>query len=100
MKSETLSKTDNAKIFIEQQSPIDPDWIMEHLLQLDEAVTRDYTNQELVTLMQSVVETYHDPEEVNRRAVQQMQEENQLQEELSLENQAETQREAVSAWNL
>ena len=100
MKSETLSKTDNAKIFIEQQSPIDPDWIMEHLLQLDEAVTRDYTNQELVTLMQSVVETYHDPEEVNRRAVQQMQEENQLQEELSLENQAETQREPVSAWNL
>ena len=51
-------------------------------------------------LMQSVVETYHDPEEVNRRAMQQMQEENQLQEELSLENQAETQREPVSAWNL
>lgn len=69
MKSERLSKTENAKIFIEQQTPIDKEQIMADLLQLDEAVTHGYTGAELVSLMRQIVETYRDPDEVNRRAV-------------------------------
>lgn len=65
MKSEHLLKTPNEKIFIEQQRPIDADEIMDHLLLLDEAVTRPYTNEDLVTLMKEFVSTYHSPEEVN-----------------------------------
>ena len=100
MKSETLSKTDNAKIFVEQQSPIDPEQIMEDLKQLDKAVTSDYTNQELVRLMQSIVETYHDPDEVNRRAMQRLQAEQKRQEEQEPENRDIAPQEPVSAWNL
>lgn len=72
MKSERLSKTKNAKIFIEQQMPIDQEQIMADLLQLDEAVTRGYTEKELIYLMRKLVETYHDPDEVNCRAVQEL----------------------------
>lgn len=70
MKSERLSKTANAKIFIEQQMPIDQEQIMDDLLQLDEAVTHGHTNEELIYLMRRIVETYHDPDEVNRQAVE------------------------------
>lgn len=70
MKSEHLSKTENAKIFIEQQTPIDQEKIMTNLIQLDEAVTRGYTSEELVYLMRRMVETYHDPNEVNCQAVE------------------------------
>lgn len=72
MKSEGLSKTANAKIFIEQQAPIDQAQIMADLLELDEAVTRGYTNEELIYLMRRVVETYHDPDEVNLQAAQKL----------------------------
>lgn len=72
MKSERLSKTENAKIFIEQQTPIDQQQIMTDLFQLDEAVTHGYTNEELIDLMRQMVDTYHDPDEVNRRAVQKL----------------------------
>lgn len=65
MKSEHLLKTPNEKIFIEQQRPIDANEIMDHLLLLDEAVTRPYSNEDLVTLMKEFVSTYHSPEEVN-----------------------------------
>lgn len=72
MKSERLSKTKNAKIFIEQQMPIDQEQITADLLQLDEAVTRGYTEKELIYLMRKLVETYHDPDEVNCWAVQEL----------------------------
>lgn len=72
MKSEHLSKTENAKIFIEQQTPIDQEQIMADLLQLDEAVTHGYTNEELIYLMRRMVETYHDPEEVNSQAAEKL----------------------------
>ena len=72
MKSEHLSKTENAKIFIEQQTPIEQEQIMADLLQLDEAVTHGYTNEELIYLMRRMVETYHDPEEVNRQAAEKL----------------------------
>ena len=72
MKSEHLSKTENAKIFIEQQTPIDPDQIMDDLLQLDAALARGDSGEELISLMRQMVATYHDPEEVNRKALEEM----------------------------
>ena len=65
MKSERLNKTENEKIFIEEQDPIVPERIMDHLVCLDEAVSRPVSNKELIQLMKSMVPTYHDPKEVN-----------------------------------
>lgn len=69
MKSETLLKTENSKIFIEQQQELDPKQIMSDLEFLDRAVTEDTPNDELVGIMRGMIPTYHAPEEVNRRAV-------------------------------
>lgn len=65
MRSEALTKTDNAKIFIEQQQAMDPAKIMEDLQALDRAVSEDYTDAELVALLRTIVPTYRAPEEVN-----------------------------------
>ena len=70
MKSETLTSTENSKIFIEQQQYIDPDEIMKNLEFLDRAVTEDYSDEELIGILRSMIPTYHAPEEVNRRAVE------------------------------
>ena len=70
MNSETLSKTENKKIFVEQQQEIDPEQIMEDLETLDKAVTDNrLPDQELISMLRSMIPTYHAPEEVNRRAV-------------------------------
>lgn len=70
MKSETLSKTENKKIFVEQQQEINPEQIMEDLKNLDRAITVDcLSDQELISLLRSMIPTYHTPEEVNRKAV-------------------------------
>lgn len=70
MSSETLSKTENKKIFVEQQQEIDPEQIMENLETLDHAVTNgDLSDQELITMLKRMIPTYHAPEEVNRKAV-------------------------------
>ena len=70
MSSETLSKTENKKIFVEQQQEIDPRQIMDNLEKLDKAVTEEnLPDEELVTLLRSMIPTYHAPEEVNRKAV-------------------------------
>ena len=68
MRSETLSKTSNEKIFIEQQQDISKDVIMDDLLRLDEAVTRDIPPQDLITMLREMVPTYTSPEEINGRA--------------------------------
>jgi FlaA1/EpsC-like NDP-sugar epimerase len=68
MKSETLIKTENSKIFIEQQQYIDPIEIKEDLQYLDRAVTKDYDSAELIRLLHSMVPTYRTPEEVNHEA--------------------------------
>ena len=68
MKSETLSKTENSKIFIEQQQYIDPDEILNDLEILDRAVSEDYGGEELIRLLHSMVPTYRTPEEVNHEA--------------------------------
>jgi len=66
MNNEHLLKTENEKIFVEEQSGIDPDEIMRELIRLDEAVTRESSNEEIIALMKSMVPTYHAPQEVNK----------------------------------
>lgn len=67
MKSEHLLKTQNKKIFIEEQGEIIPEEIMRNLIQLDEAVTQEHSNEEIIELMKSMVPTYHAPQEVNEK---------------------------------
>ncbi len=69
MNSETLSKTENKKIFVEQQQEIDPEQILEDLETLDRAVTGEVLpDWELIAMLRSMIPTYHEPEEVNRKA--------------------------------
>ena len=65
MKNEHLTRTENKKIFIEEQGQIIPEVIMKDLMLLDEAVTDEVSNEEIIRLMKSMVPTYHAPEEVN-----------------------------------
>ena len=65
MRSETLSKTKNEKIFVEQQEVISPKWIMEGLQTLDHVVTRQVSGEQVIAAMKRLVNTYHSPEEVN-----------------------------------
>lgn len=69
MKSETLSKTSNEKIFIEQQQEISKDEIMDDLLRLDQAITEQREPQKLIALLREMISTYHDPKEVNSRMI-------------------------------
>ena len=65
MNSKYLIETDNEKIFIEDQSELDPDDIMNGLVRLDEAVTAGAANEAILALMKELVPTYHAPEAVN-----------------------------------
>ena len=65
MQSEHLVKTANEKIFVEEQGEIFAEDIMRDLVRLDEAVTREQSNEEIIALMKSMVPTYHAPQEVN-----------------------------------
>ena len=70
MNSESLSKTENKKIFVEQQKRIDPAQIREDLEKLDKAVIeKALSEREIISLLQSIVPTYCTPEEVNDKAV-------------------------------
>ena len=63
--NENLQKTANSKIFVEEQSPISPEQLMEHLLVLDRAVTEDNSDEDIIELMKSLVPTYRTPSEIN-----------------------------------
>ena len=65
MKNEHLIKTSNSKIFVEEQGEIFADDIMRDLVRLDEAVTWEESNEQIIELMKSMVPTYHAPQEVN-----------------------------------
>ena len=69
--SNTLSTTDNAKIFVEQQDQIDPDHIMTALQAFDTAVSNHVSNEELISLLRKYVPTYVDPDAFNREKVSQ-----------------------------
>ena len=72
IKSETLSKTDNEKIFVEQQETISQDVIMAGLKALDKAVSGEVDKVSLAALMKQLVVTYRDPAAVNSGADDQM----------------------------
>ena len=63
--NDNLQKTANSKIFVEEQSPISPEQLMEHLLVLDRAVTEENSDEDIIELMKSLVPTYRTPGEVN-----------------------------------
>ena len=58
MESETLSKTENNKIFIEKQENIEKDVIMDYLRALDTAVTDNIPNENIRSLLKTMVKTY------------------------------------------
>ena len=68
MNNETLSRTANKKIFIEQQKKIDSQQIMEDLERLDRALRDNMPEEELIRELRAIIPTYHAPEEVNRNA--------------------------------
>ena len=68
MKSNTLRKTANKKIFVEQQEMISASDMMDKLETLDRAVTACLPDKELIGLLRGMIPTYHDPNEVNERA--------------------------------
>ena len=68
MASESLSKTSNEKIFVEEQRPITPEEIMFALVSLDNLITAQRPKDELIALMKQLVPTYRDPVEVNTMA--------------------------------
>ncbi len=78
MDSESLTKTANEKIFVEQQESIDPDQIMDGLVRLDRAVTSGASAEELTALLKELVPTFRSPEEVNRKTAQKMDSEREL----------------------
>ena len=68
MSSQTLVKTANSKIFVEQQEKIDQAAIMANLEFLDRAVTDETPDDELIAILRGMIPTYRAPEEVNRGA--------------------------------
>ena len=67
VKTEDLDKTDNDQIFVERDKPLDPREIQEKLAVLSRAVA---TEDDAVCrrALRQVVETFREPEEVNRLA--------------------------------
>ena len=69
MKSETLLKTANKKIFVEQQQTILESDIRGYLETLDQAIRDELPPQELIALLRRIIPTYRSPEEVNSEAI-------------------------------
>ncbi len=69
MTSETLTATENKKIFIEKQGPLTQEEIMQDLMRLDEAIGNNISDEELLFLMKQMIPTYHAPDEVNERTI-------------------------------
>ena len=64
IKGEKLGKTENSKIFIEQDTPLSAEEITDRLKKLEAAIgTR--SNRAVKAVLKEVVPTYHNPEEVN-----------------------------------
>lgn len=73
MKTETLTKTDNSMIFVEKDQPLTREDIEQKLIILKRAVESVENNKQYTAVkdaMKRVVDTYHDPEEVNKKAEQ------------------------------
>lgn len=72
MQSEHLLKTENKKIFVEEQQFIPQKDIMCGLVSLDNFVSEQRPKEELIALMRHLVPTFRDPDEVNREAVKRL----------------------------
>lgn len=73
MKTETLTKTDNSMIFVEKDQPLTREDIEQKLVILKQAVESVENDKQYTAVkdaMKRVVNTYHDPEEVNKKAEQ------------------------------
>lgn len=73
MKTETLTKTNNSMIFVEKDQPLTRENVESKLEILKRAVDDAENNNDVGvvrTAMKTVVETYYDAEEVNRKAEQ------------------------------
>ena len=68
MKTETLTKTDNDRIFVERDEPLSTALIQEKLDVLDAALQTE-DDDAIRVAMKQVVPTYHSPEEVNGKAI-------------------------------
>ena len=69
IKTEELDKTDNNMIFVERDKPMTAAQIDEKLQVLRKALATD-SNREVKKALMEVVPTYHNPEEVNRKAIE------------------------------
>jgi len=70
MKTETLTKTDNNKIFVEKDTPLSREQVEEKLVILDKAV-EDFNKESVDSTavkeaIRKVIPTFHDPEELNK----------------------------------
>ena len=68
-RDETLLKTANKKIFVEQQQTILESDIRGYLETLDQAIRDELPPQELIALLRRIIPTYRSPEEVNSEAI-------------------------------
>ena len=68
MKTETLTKTDNDRIFVERDEPLSTALIQEKLSVLEAALQTE-DDDAIRVAMKQVVPTYHSPEEVNGKAI-------------------------------
>lgn len=60
MNNEHLLKTENSKIFIEEQSPIEEKVLEGYLAELDELLDKDHTNDDVRDMLKRMVPTYHE----------------------------------------
>lgn len=65
-----LSQTANQKIFVEQTEHIPEEQIYDGLKRLDEALQKQETSEELISLMKQLVPTYKDPDTYNGTVAQ------------------------------
>lgn len=75
MSSEELSATANRKIYVERQTPISKDEMMDKLTRLGNAIDAGSSNEELSALLKTMVPTFRDPNEVNSEAVRNIEKE-------------------------
>ena len=67
--SNTLSKTDNKKIFVEQQEHISAQTVTAAMQEMASAIKAECGNEELRALLKQYVTTYRSPEQVNSEAI-------------------------------
>jgi len=73
--SDSLTKTSNAKIFIDTQAKLEPQDILLGITRLEGAIEAHASSDALIALLKQLVPTYQDPDEANRKMERRMEEE-------------------------